>query len=147
MDPLDARAFHELMDVLFHIDDKFKLPTTANGLKVCIAIMPEATPNSLHELCTDLCVEPKFVRLVQELQDAKMSTTKKDRKRRRETLREVCDKHCVVKMPMHVVEDCMIETIERGTRIALEIEEDEPEGQRRSERVMIIEERDDYRCA
>ena len=148
MERFEARHFHELMDVLFHIDDKFKLPTTANGLKVCVAIMPEATPNSLHELCTDLCVEPNFVRLVQELQDAKKSTNKKDRKRRRETLREVCDKHCVVNLPMYVVEDCVIETIERGTRFVLEIKEDSAEvGTEKYDRIMVVEERLDYGCA
>ena len=147
MDPLDARAFHELMDVLFHIDDKFKLPTTANGLKVCVAIIPEVTGGAYHELSAEMCMDPVFVRLVQELQSAEMSLTNKDSKRRRHTLRDLRYDHCVNELPMHVVADCEIKAIPRGTRIALEIKEDEPEGQRRSERVMIIEERDDYRCA
>ena len=146
MERFDARAFHELMDVLFHIDDKFKLPTTANGLKVCIAVIPEVTGGACHELSAEMCIDPVFVRLVQELQSADMSLKTKDKKRRRETLRDLRYDHCVNELPMRVVADCKIETIERGTRVALEINEDADEalGLRQREHIVIVEERDDF---
>jgi hypothetical protein len=148
MEPEDAKELHELLNVLFVIEEQNKLPTSADGLKVRIAIIPEITHNSRHDIDTEMCVDPTFVRLVQEVTDPNMSKSKEAKTRRKDTLRALCDKHYVERMPMETVKQCTIQSINRGTRFAVEIDEDEELlGLPQRDFVVVVEERSDYYSA
>lgn len=148
MDPKDAKELHELLNVLFVIEECNKLPTSADGLKVRIAIIPEVTSSSRHELNAELSVDPTFVRLVQEVAGPNKSKSKEAKTRRKDTLRALCDKHYVERMPMETVEQCHIQSIDRGTRFAIEIDEDEETlGLPQRDFMLVVEERSDYYSA
>ena len=124
MAPADARELHELFNVLFQMDADAMLPTTADGLKLWLALLPDVTEDSKHEHCAELCTDPLFVRLVQELQSPQMPTTLVAQKRRRQTLRLLRVKHSITKMPMAAVKASRLVKVDRGTRFIVFVNDD-----------------------
>lgn len=150
MEPDDAIDLHAVLDALFMTKEEDKLPMTADGRQVYVAVVGVKLlerANS-HTECCNMGIDPRFVRLVREIKNPAKSTDPEAKTRRKEMLRRLCEDY-----EMHLewkdINETTIETIPRGQRFVIDTEDDDEFNSKYETSVaaMAVLERWDYHCA
>jgi hypothetical protein len=117
----DAIRLHKLVNALFVVNADNMLPT--QGKYTYVATMPDKHSGDRHDISTAMCVDPRFVRLVREVQDAdrKMDTDSKNA--RRNMLKQLKMDHDLQNFPYATLRNSTVHAIERGSLFAIHVDD------------------------
>ena len=121
----DAVCLHRLVDALFMVDPDQMLPVSPSKGYVHIATMPSSRSRSRHDLSAAMCLDPRFVRLVQEVQDIDRNMDKDSKNARRNMLKQLKEDYHLDNFPYDTLRRSTVHAIERGTLFAIDVQEDD----------------------
>ena len=119
----DAVRLHSLVDALFMVDPDQMLPVSPSKGYVHIATMPSSRSHSRHDISAAMCLDPRFVRLVQEVQDIDRKTDKDSKNARRNMLKQLKEDYHLDSFPYDTLRRSTVHAIERGTLFAIDVQE------------------------
>ena len=119
----DAWSLHRLVDALFMVDPDQMLPVSPCKAYVHIATMPSSRGSVRHDVCTAMCVDPRFVRLVQEVQDIDRKRDEDSKHARRNMLKQLKEDYDLDSFPYDTLRRSTVHAIARGTLFAIDVKE------------------------